>query len=235
VRANQRALGVCARPRALLASYARYHTETAAIGAGRLPEMATQVELAGWQHIEEARQAGRGIIFLTAHVGNWDLLASVLSLRCGGGIVWVERLRPQALFDHYSALRRRGGLEVVTGSLGVRTALRALRGGRCVGFVADRPIDGVSESVEVTGVRIDLPMGPYRLAEMAGARLIPVVLFRRGDGYVLEVSPPLVRDAAKRERDREVAMATEFAEHVRRWVRKAPDQWLLFSPVAVDA
>jgi len=236
-RANQRVLGVEAAPRTLLASYARYHAEMAAIAAGRLESLATEVTIVGWEAVEAARREGRGIVFLTAHIGNWDLLAAVLSRRCdrGPGMIWVERLRPRALFDHYSALRRRAGLEVACGAFGFREALRVLGRGGCVGFAADRVQDGASTPVMLPGGRFDLPLGPYRLARRANAALIPAVLVREGGRYVLEISPALDAPPMEDGQARDALLARAFSEHVRRWIRNSPEQWLLFSPIAADA
>ncbi len=241
VRANQALAGVSVPIDHILASYARYHVETAALGAGRLPWFAARTRVEGWEHVERARETGSGLIFATAHLGNWDLGAALsISLLGEKAAVFAERLRPPALYTYYVAIRERYGAEVLQGPSGVRRALSILGRGGVVSAVADRPGDGQGLPVPFGSGITHLPSGPYRLAQATGAIVLPAVVLRRGNGYLLRITAPL---SAAPGAGREVQvgeMAREFAARLLAWVGEAPEQWIQLSsmtgpPASEDA
>ncbi len=230
--ANQKLAGVSVPMERVLGSYARYHLETAAVSAGRVSWFAARARMDGIDRVIESRTDRTGTIFVTAHLGSWDLAAVLVAGRLGPMAVFAERLRPAALFQHYTAIRERYGVRVLTGASGLREALRILRDGGIVCFLADRPGDGADVTVPFGDGATRIPTGPYRLAAATGAIVFPAVVFRDGNGYLLRIAAPLSPKAGLGAEDQAAVMARAFATTLHGWVKEAPEQWIQFRSMA---
>jgi Kdo2-lipid IVA lauroyltransferase/acyltransferase len=87
------------------------------------------VEITGLDHMDAALARGRGVIALSGHVGNWELLGAYLSFKGYRINVIARDLKDSRLNGLVLDLRRSAGLEVLERSSGVRQALRCLRRG----------------------------------------------------------------------------------------------------------
>ena len=212
-------------------SYARYWLE-----AFRLPDL-TPADLdagmvtEGLHHLDEALEAGNGVIMALPHLGGWDFGGAWLASQGHPVTVVVEPLEPPELFEWFASLRRRLGLEVVPlGPDAGRRVLRALRRNEVVGLLCDRDIDGTGVDVEFFGERTTLPAGPVTLALRTGAPLLPTAVYFDGEGHRGVVHPPLslARSGSLRS---DVATGTQaLARALEAMIARAPDQWHVLQP-----
>lgn len=200
---------------------------------GRARELVRAIE--GRERLDAALARGRGAVLATAHLGLWDLGATLLAshgyelsvVALAGGDARTNRYRDRP--------RRRLGIEILwvdpaAPSFSLIAPLRALREGRVVAVLADRATGGGTERVLFFGHPVELPAGPVALARAAGAPLLPafVVLDERTLSYRCAIEEPVeVPRTADRRRD--VAEGTTALGRVlERWVRAYPEQWYDF-------
>ena len=149
---------------------------------GRLPAatLLQRIEVAGYEHLRQAHAAGRGVLIVSGHIGNLDVVGQVLALRGHRALVPVEPIRPPRLFQYVSALRARYGLTLVPAEKALRPALRTLRQGGIVVLINDwdRPGNGVP--VRFFSRETRLPAAPA----------ITPSTHRRADCPLLRASPP---------------------------------------------
>ena len=137
----------------------------------------------GLERIDEAARAGRGLLLVSAHLGNWELGAAIAARRGVAVTVVSERAPDRALDRWREETRARCG--VGTAYLGdpalAPRILEALRAGGCVAMLVDRePEPGA---------------GAARIAALTGAVILPAfVPFLPDDRYAAIVEPP-ARDA----------------------------------------
>lgn len=188
-------------------------------------EVDRQVSIEHGERLAEAFARGRGVVLVTAHLGNWELGGAVL---CALGypvsaVVAPERLpRLERLL---SRQRERRGVRTVQVGKSARTLLRRLRAGECVALLADRDFSREQRELELFGMPVHLPRGAAWLAHRAGAPVLPVFLLRQEDDtYLLRVHAPIdpssaggVDETHARIRD---ALQAEIAAH--------PHQWFVF-------
>ena len=105
----------------------------------------------GTEAVDAAYAARRGIVFLTPHMGCFEITAQGLAERYhaeyGPITVLYRPARQEALSEVIETARRRDGLETAPTTLaGVRQMIRALRAGRAVGLLPDQvPPDGMGQ------------------------------------------------------------------------------------------
>ncbi len=183
----------------------------------------------GWdEYARPALAQGKGVIFLSAHFGNWELLGRWIASE---GVPITVVARPPANGEFATWLRdlRKGsGLEVASKGGSVRALLSVLKRGDALGVLPDQNSGDVF--APFFGVPAGTPAGPSALALKTGAVLIPVYCPRQSDDtYKLIFRPPLpVRyDVPAGERDAEtLRIMTDTNRLLEEMVRAYPDQWL---------
>jgi KDO2-lipid IV(A) lauroyltransferase len=183
-----------------------------------------------WQRMVEIAHE-RGAVILTAHVGNWELLAYVHGL-LGHPVTLVHRpMRNAAIDDFIVRLRRGAGTRSIGKHAAARAALRALRGRGILAIPADQNQSRRSGVfVSFFGLAASTSAGPARLAMLTGAPILPVFLLREGETEVhrIEVRPE-VEPARTGDRAADVVATTQRCTSViEDVVRRHPDQWIWF-------
>lgn len=199
-------------------------------------EVSDRVRTRGLEHFEAAAARGRGVIVVTAHFGNFDLLACSQAVR-GVPLAIVSRELGGSANGFWMEARAATGLRIFPREGSGRALVRWLREGRVLGLVVDQrtgPADG-GILVPFLGVPAWTTAAPASLALATGAAVVPVRIERGADGdHELTVEPeiPLPGD----DRQRAVAEITRAVnDAVGRWVAARPDHWMWLHRRFADA
>jgi KDO2-lipid IV(A) lauroyltransferase len=168
----------------------------------------------------------RGVVLLTAHLGNWELGAGVLA-QLGypfhAVALWQPDPKLNALYQSYRTAR---GIKVIPFGRAARGCLAVLRRGEIVGLLCDRDYSPAMDTVEFFGAPARLPHGPARLALATGAPILMGFLVRvPGDTYEYIVGEPIRVDPA---RDTVASVMAQIVRQLERAVRAHSEQWFLF-------
>ena len=193
-----------------------------------------EVELdASFELYQREHARGRGVLIVTAHLGDWELLAARL-VRAGarGAVVGRERaLEPAARF--FARMRERNGLRTIRQQESAREALRVLRGGGTLGLVCDLDVKRLhGEFLPFLGRPALTQSAPAALARAARVPLLPArcVFDARSGRWRLSFEEPLALDASlERHAARRDLLAREN-ELFGRWIRATPEQWAWHQP-----
>ena len=183
----------------------------------------SRVDLGDPQHVEAANALGRGVLVLTAHYGNWELLAACQALS-GYPLSVVIRPMDHPLVDYIvDRFRRRSGVELITERQALPSIRDALRHGRIVGILQDQ---NASRAEGVFAPFFGSPASTSKalavISLRTGAPVVPIFI-RRGEGGRHRVwSHPVVPIPA----DGNVAEYTAaFNRSIEAVIREAPEQW----------
>ncbi|HET8578356.1 MAG TPA: lysophospholipid acyltransferase family protein [Methylomirabilota bacterium] len=183
----------------------------------------SRVTLEGVEHLKAAATPGRGILLLTAHFGNWELLAAAHALSGFALSVVVRPLDNPVLDRVVARLRRRAGVELITKRQAVREVLDALRRQRMVGVLLDQNA-ARSEGVFVPffGVPASTSKALAVVALRAGAPVAPVFIRRDASGHhTVHIEPALPPPADRNA----TAYTAAFTRAIEAAIRRAPEQW----------
>jgi KDO2-lipid IV(A) lauroyltransferase len=183
------------------------------------------VDAQGWEQVQAALSEGRGLIVLTAHLGNWELLGRWFAAR-GAPLTGVAREpEGQALGDYVRRMRESAGSTLLSKGSSARDLLSVLRRGAAISLLPDQNSGDVF--VPFFGVPAGTVAGPASFALHTGAPLIPAYCVREPDDrYRILFLPPI---PAQKTGDREADVARVMAEANRVLegvIRRYPDQWL---------
>jgi len=186
-------------------------------------EVSRRVALTGWEEVERARAAGRPILILTGHCGNWELLAAALNTRGLGMAVVARELDDPGLQEALLGLRARFGTRtIVRGTPGAaRELLRTLRSGGALGMLID-------QDTRVEGVWVDFfgrpawtPSGAADIARRFAAAVLPTFVERLADGsHRAAIGAPLELP------DDPVAATQRMSDAIEAQIRRVPEQWV---------
>ncbi|HYT26384.1 MAG TPA: phosphatidylinositol mannoside acyltransferase, partial [Actinomycetota bacterium] len=95
------------------ASYGRYWIEAFRLEDLSLDEVVRRMDFEGREHLDAAVASGRGVVFATPHLGNWDFGAAWLAASGYRTSAVVERLKPAALYERFVVYRQALGLELL--------------------------------------------------------------------------------------------------------------------------
>lgn len=188
------------------------------------------VEIVGREHVDAAIAAGRGVVYVTCHLSNWEVLALAHSWAFGPVGMVVRALDNPALDARVAAFRRQGGNTLIYKQHALAHALRRLRDGGGIALLMDQNVvagDGIF--VPFFGRPAATTTVAAALAVKTGAALIPAHIETLPDGRYRSVyEAPLTLDPERsRSRAEEVARLTAaLTRRIEGWVRASPEQWL---------
>lgn len=186
------------------------------------------VAIEGWENFKEAYREGKGIIFLTGHFGNWELLAVVLSL-LGCPINVVARQLDNHLLDKkINEMRGIGGNRVIYKKNALSESLRLLKKGEAVGFLLDQNTsrrEGVF--VDFLGRKACTNRGVALIALKSRAPVIPVFIVREGPIHHRVIIEKRVETVRSGDISEDIVKNTErFTKVIESYIIKYPDHWL---------
>ena len=221
----------------------RVHLEELLLGKLGPDTIDEFIRFEGWEHLEAARAAGKGVLWLYPHAGAVMLMMAGLVYR---GMPYtqyaarglpppeVARDHPQLLASNRwrEAVRRvreenedRLPAQFVTLDRTARVLYRRLAANELVGIAYDGRIGTRWRPVPYLGRRALLSPGPYRLACSTGATVIPAFCHTPVDGpAVCEIGAPVEPG-----KDWRALMTTVLAAQ-ERFIRRWPEEygiWLL--------
>ena len=185
------------------------------------------VELKNTDILDRAFKKGQGIIIVTAHFGNWELMAATLRLKGYPGVTIGRRIYFEKYDRYLNWLRKTHDVDVVYRDESPRRVLKILKENRIVGIVADQDVDSVDGVfVNFFGKTADTPIGPAALAKASGASLIPVFIIRENGRHILIIEKPIeLIDTGNKETDL-VANTQRWSDVVESYIRRYPEQWV---------
>ncbi len=169
------------------------------------------------------------IIIVSGHTGNAELAIQAIGHRGRPFMALVEAQEPPEWSAYMLGLRTANGARFEEANLdGLRSAIRALRGGEVLGLMADRDIQGTGVCTTLLGREVRLPRGPWELARRHNARVLPIFSSRkRRDRFRVYVGEPFEVAANGEGEVAIAAAAAHFVGLFERHLRRDPGQWLV--------
>jgi lauroyl/myristoyl acyltransferase len=185
--------------------------------------------------IHAARRRGRGTLFITLHLGNWEhggLLLNQLGIRL---TILTQAEPDDGLTDMRKAARARYGVDtLIIGDDGFAfvEVIKRLQAGADMAVSLDRPPERGGVAVEFFGHAFEASLAAAELARASGCALVGVTIVRRPNGYAVKVLPEFNYDRralgnreARRELTQQILRAFEPE------ILKNIDQWYQFTPI----
>jgi lauroyl/myristoyl acyltransferase len=192
-------------------------------------------EQTGWEYFRAAHKAGRGVLVVTPHLGNWEFGAPLLTQH-GFKLHVITLVEPgRGLTEMRQKARERWGIETIVigrDPFSFIEVIRRLEAGATVALLMDRPPKTSAIEVELFGKRFDASIAAAELARATGCEILPVSIVASGERYAGHVFPPVSYDrAALRDRTARQQLTQRVVAALEPTIRAHIDQWYHFVPV----
>lgn len=179
------------------------------------------------QVYESLLAEGKGLIAITAHIGNWELLAGAFGLMGFRGAVIARKIYYEPYNRWIVGLRESIGVPTIYREGASREILKVLGRGEIIGMLPDQDIDSLrGVFVDFFGRPAYTPVAPVRLALQFGTPILPNFLIRQKDGTYKVILGEVIRTDPNDRSEAAVTLATEkWMRSFEAVIRQYPDQW----------
>ncbi len=191
------------------------------------------VNLAGLDHLNKALSKGKGVIAVTAHLGNYELAGAVTSLLGYPLSAVALPHKDKRVNDFFNSQRRRTGVKVIATGSGVKGAISDLKNQRMLALLGDRDFSRSKTKMKMFSKYAYLPRGVAFFHKKTSAVIIPGFLIReRKYYYRLIFEEPIEFSESEKEDDNKII--EKYRPVLEKYIKKYPDQWYLFEKYWVD-
>ncbi|MGD0335810.1 MAG: lysophospholipid acyltransferase family protein [Candidatus Omnitrophota bacterium] len=187
------------------------------------------VQLENTHYIDEAFKKGKGIVILTAHIGNWELGGITIALL--GYPFWVVALphKYKKVNSFFNAQRESKGVKVIPLAKAVRESLAVFKKNESVALVGDRDFTEDGAILPFFGKPTVFPEGPAAFSLRTGAPIVAGFMLRnKDDSFTLRMEPPIVVTPSGNRRNDTVEIMKTYLKIFERYITEYPDQWFMF-------
>jgi len=183
-------------------------------------------KIEGRSNIKKAYEQGKGVLVLTAHFGNWELLSVVGAMLAYPLTVLYRPLDFKPFDSFFINLRTRFGARVISLKRSLLAILRSLDRGELVVLLMDQNVDwyeGVF--VDFMGHRACTNSGLAMLALKTQTPVIPGFMVREKEGFTAKFLPEIpLQQTGDKTRDLE-DNTRQYNKVIESFLRQYPDQW----------
>jgi len=176
---------------------------------------------------QELLKEGKGLIFISGHLGNWELMGTIYGMFGFSGGVIGKRIYYDKYNDLIVGARLDKGVPTFYQDENPRELLRQLRRGGVIGVVADQNVEKLEGAmVDYFGRSSYTPVSPIRLAAVSGAPVLVGALIRKGNNYEVVYEPEPLRVPRAASEKEIVELTQKWSKILENWISQYPDQWV---------
>ena len=178
--------------------------------------------------IREKCGENKGVIFLTAHFGNWELGATSIGAQLGIPIyVAVKQQRNGLVGNWLNMMREKFGNKAVPLGMSFRNIFRELMNHHIVGLVGDQRGEPDGPRVNFMGISSAVYPGTAVLAIRSGAPVIVCIIARQADHSYTAFSEVIeTSELEGTEAEKIIEINQRYSSILEKYIRIFPEQWL---------
>lgn len=190
------------------------------------------VTISGMERVDEVLARGQGGVVITAHLGNWELGAAIVSMLKSPLVVIALPHKERPVNDLFNAQRASGRITIVPTNIAVRKCIEALKNNQLVALAADRDFTAHGEVLDFLGKKALIPKGAAIFSIKTGAPILPSFLVRQPDDtFQLTFEEPIYPPAVTQkeiDRDTLLSVMEQYKTVIANKIKQYPTQWLMF-------
>jgi KDO2-lipid IV(A) lauroyltransferase len=187
------------------------------------------IRIENMHYFDAALSKGKGVIVLTAHLGNWELGGIVIALL--GYQFWAVVLphKDRRVDNFFNFQRQRKGVGVIPLGKAVRTSLDLLKDNKLLALVGDRDFTEKGIVLDFFGKPALFPIGPAAFSLKTGALIVPGFMVRnKDDSFTLRIEKPIEYNPTENKEGDIKAIILRYKAVFENYICKYPDQWYMF-------
>lgn len=192
-----------------------------------LADMEKFLVIHDYENYEKAKAQGKGVIFLTCHIGAFDLQITYMSLQGLRPLIIGTPLKNEKLNDLLWKQRNAHGAIAVERGKEMFRLLKELKSGGSLAILIDQDTKVKSRFVNFFGMPASTPVGAAVFAIKTGAVIVPTFIHLGNDNMQhMHFMPPIETISTGDEETDLVVNTQNYSNFIEEQVRKYPEQWV---------
>lgn len=180
-----------------------------------------------YEHYERAKAKGKGVIFLTCHIGAFDLQITYMSLKGLRPLIIGTPLKDPRLNDLLWKQRNAHGAIAVERGKEMFRLLKELKSGGSLAILIDQDTKVKSRFVNFFGMPAATPVGAAIFAVKTGASVVPTYIHLGKDGKQHMTFLPEIETSVTGDEETDLVENTQrYSDFIEKKVRQHPEQWV---------
>jgi KDO2-lipid IV(A) lauroyltransferase len=179
--------------------------------------------------LDKALAAGKGVILVSAHFGNFPLMMVKLSLEGYKTAAIMRPFKEGRVDEIFQAERLRIDVKTILSiprRACVEESIRSLRNNRALFIPLDQNFGTSGVFVNFFGAKAATATGPVVLAQRTGAAIVPCFIVRQNDDtHDIFFEPPLKLESGRDEAEVITRNIQKITDIIESYIRKYPSQW----------
>ncbi len=181
----------------------------------------------GEHFLEEAFKKGRGVLFLTAHLGAFEFVATEMAFRGYKPLIIGTAMKDERLTELLWQQRSKLGATAIERGKETVRLIKTLKSGGTVAILIDQDTKVKSVFVDFFGHACATPIGAALLALRTGAAVVPVFVHMGNEGMQYITCYPEVKIEQTGDEEEDIRVNTQkFTSIIEQEIRKYPEQWV---------
>lgn len=185
------------------------------------------------EYLEEAYAEGRGIVGLTAHIGNWEWLGAGLALYGYPTSAIGKKQADDALMKIINDYRAQAGQHIYltgTGGYEMIAAARSMKKNHILGFLSDKDGGHAGIPVHFLNRIFSFPQGPAIFARKFKAPILPIFITRdeNGKGHTIRIGKPFHFEKRDDPEEELIFNSQKMADIMEAFIKEYPTDWMWF-------
>jgi len=187
------------------------------------------VQLVNLFHVDEALDRGKGVIILSAHIGNWEFGGVGMGMAGYPLSVVALEHKDKRVNEFFVKQRQDKGVKVIPISIALRRCFGVLKNNEILAILGDKDFTSHGFTGKFFGRDTVLPKGPGLFSLKTGAAIVPGFVLRTHDDYFKLVFEKPIYGTPTGDIDKDIETLTaEYIKIVESYIRMHPTQWYCF-------
>lgn len=184
------------------------------------------VTINGLENLEEAKKRGKGVIILSSHLGNWELMAKALILKGYPLTIMVRRQKNKLVEGLIEHQRSESKVKTLPHTIAPKEIFRLLKNNEIIGMIADQDGGEKGVFVDFFGRPASTVPSPVIFTMRSGTHLIPLFDIRQKNNHhhIIIETPYQLTTTSDIKKDI-VDNTQELTKKLESYIRQYPDQW----------
>lgn len=186
------------------------------------------VHMEGMENMEAAFSEGKGVIMVTGHYGNWELLGASLALH-GYPILSIARKQNNGAMNKLiNEFREMPGQKIAynRGKNDLLNISRMLKEKNCLGILFDQDTNDDGVDIDIFGKKCIVPLGAAALSRMYGAPIVPIFMHNNEDGTCTAVIHEVLHTPRTKDKKEDFYIVTrQMLTLLEQEIISHPDMW----------
>lgn len=187
------------------------------------------VRLEGEKNLKAALAMGKGVIALSAHIGNWEMGGSALSMAGYPLSAVVLTHQNRMINNFFTRQRLKGKVRPIEIGATLKSCYKILRSNNLLALLGDRDFTKSGLVLDFFGRPAQIPRGPAAFSYRIGSAILPTFMIRQPDDtFTLFMEEPILPDPSETEDAAIVNLTKKYLSVIESYIRAYPTQWHVF-------